>query len=92
MTSGERLGDEAWWWRWRRRDQWPQHGSFHSHRAPPLWPFQVLMHPGEWGKLKEIEIAGETEEVNVYEGCMMVHTSRRQQGVKGDTMSFYEFI
>ena len=50
------------------------------------------MHPGEWGKLKEIEIAGETEEVNVYEGCMMVRTSRGQQGVKGDTMSFYEFI
>ena len=50
------------------------------------------MHPGEWGKLKEIEIAGETEEVNVYEGRMMVRTSRGQQGVKGDTMSFYEFI
>ena len=58
--------ESAIWWahRWwglvvlRRREQWPQHGSFHSHRAPPPRPFQVLMHLGEWGKLNEIEIRG----------------------------------
>ena len=62
MTSGKRRGDHGGVGlggevqeeevlvvvvvRWRRA-WWPQHGSFHSRRAPPRWSLQVLMHPGK---------------------------------------------
>ena len=95
MTSGERIGNGSGGGTSGHKD-----GSFHSHTAPPLRPFQVLMHPGEWGKLDEIEIRGiaglqgrkihshkiqvvmhpSTEEVGVYEECMMVHNMIGRRG------------
>ena len=62
--------------------------------SSPLAISGANVHPGEWGKLNEIEIAGETmhrggERVRgAYDGA---HQQRAAGGQRG-TMSLYEFI